>query len=462
MEIIRNYFRFDQLGTNFKTEIIAGSTTFMTMAYIIVVNPAILSNAHGAKMSFEAVMTATCLASAFATLLMAFIAKYPIALAPGMGLNAFFSFEICNMVARLQGQHQVAQGVEPWQLALGMVFISGVLFTILSLLKVREMIINAIPSSLKFAISCGIGLFIAFIGLMEAGIVVGNPQTFVQFGKLSHPPTLLALMGLLITIILLALKVRGAILLGLIATGLLGIPFGIVSFDGVLSTPPPMTTFGQLHVFDVFSVYFIAPILMLLFFDMFDTIGTLVGVSNQAGFLKDGKLPRATGALASDSVGTMVGSIMGTSTVTSYIESASGVAEGGRSGFASVVTALLFVLALFFSPLIKMFAASAPSAINPEIFLRPITAPALILVGYMMMKSVKLIQWDDITEGVPAFLTILMMPLTFSISHGFSVGFISYPIVKTAAGKAKEVHWLIWTLAGILLTRYIFLPMSLG
>ncbi len=458
---MKNFFRFEELGTSYRTETLAGVTTFMTMAYIIVVNPAILSNAFGAKMSFEAVMAATCIASAVATIVMALWAKYPIALAPGMGLNAFFSFEICNMIAALQAQHQVAEGVEPWKIALGMVFMSGCLFLLLTFLKVRELIVNSVPTALKHGIACGIGLFIAFIGLEEAGVITSHPVTFVQLGKLAEPATILAIIGLAVTLGLIAMRVRGAILIGLVATGLLGIPFGIVRFEGVISAPPQPTALFQMDLGHAFSFYFITPILMLLFFDMFDTIGTLIGVGQKGGMLVDGKLPRATQALAADSIGTIVGAVAGTSTVTSYIESAAGVAEGGRTGFASLVTAALFLVAMFFSPLVRMFGASVPSSLNPEIFLRPVTAPALITVGFLMMSSIRHIDWDDITEGGPAFLTVLTMPLTFSISHGFAIGFISYPLLKAAAGKAKEVPALVWALMAIFLARYIFLPIHL-
>ncbi|MCB1153347.1 MAG: NCS2 family permease [Deltaproteobacteria bacterium] len=458
---IDEYFGFAEAGTNLRTETIAGATTFMTMAYIIVVNPAILSNAAGARMNFGAVMTATCVASAFATLLMAVLARYPIALAPGMGLNAFFSFEVCNFIAGLQARGEVAGGVAPWQIALGMVFISGFVFTALTFLKVREMIIHAVPECLKHGIAGGIGLFIAFIGLEEAGLIADHPVTFVQLGSVTSAPTLLALVGLAITAILMARRVRGAIFLGIVATGLLGIPLGIVEFGGVISTPPSPSAFAKLRINDALVFPLIAPILMMLFVDMFDTIGTLIGVAGQGGFLRDGRLPRATRALTADALGTVFGSIAGTSTVTSYIESAAGVSEGGRTGFASVVTAGLFLLALFFSPLVTMFGASVPSPLNPEIYLRPVTAPALILVGFLMLRTVRQIAWDDVTEGFPAFVTIIAMPLTFSIATGFSAGFVAYPLVKTAAGKAREVHPLAWALAALFLARYVFLPIRL-
>ncbi|MBZ0274023.1 NCS2 family permease [bacterium] len=461
-DFLERAFRLSANSTTVRTEVLAGVTTFMTMAYIIVVNPAILASANGARMDFGAVMVATCLAAAFGTIVMGVVARYPIALAPGMGLNAFFSYEICNAVARLQAEHKVAEGVEPWQIALGMVFISGVIFTILTTLRIRKMVVNAVPGSLKIAIAAGIGFFIAVIGLMEAGVIVAHPVTFVQLGDVLSAPTLLAIFGVALTAALLARGVRGAILIGLVATGLGGIPLGIVSFSGgVVSAPPTLSTFGELRIVDALSWPFVAPILMLLFVDMFDTIGTLVGVTHQGGMLRKGELPRASRALASDAIATMGGAVLGTSTVTSYVESAAGVSAGGRTGLANVVTAALFLVAIFFSPIVAMFGASVPSPADPNVFLRPVTAPALILVGFLMMRGLRSVDWDDLTESLPVFLTILVMPLTFSISHGFAAGFVSYALVKLAAGKRKDVHPLVWGLAGIFVARYVFLPIHL-
>jgi len=440
--MLQRYFRLKELGTTVKTEIDAGIVTFMTMAYIIFVNPAILSDGNGAGMSFSGVMGATCLASFFASIMMGLVARYPIALAPGMGMNAYFSYNIC-----------AAMGV-PWEIALGIVFISGVVFTILTLCRAREMIVDAVPEGIKLATAAGIGLFIAFIGLQHAGIVVSHKATFVQLGDLSKTPTLVALFGLVLTTALMARRVKGAVLWGLLATGLAGVSTGITEFKGVLGLPDIGSVALKLDVVGAFSLKYITPIIVLLFFDMFDTIGTLIGVSEQCGFVKNGKLPRINRALLSDSVGTMAGAALGTSTVTSYIESAAGVIEGGRSGLASIVTGLLFLVAMFFTPIAKLFGAGC--VVNGQV-LHPITAPALIIVGCLMMKSIPKVKWDDFTEAIPAFLTIILMPLTFSISNGLAIGFISYPIVKACAGRTKEVHWLVYVLAAIFLVRYIVL-----
>ena len=452
--ILEEFFRLRENHTTFRRELLGGLTTFMTMAYIVIVNPAILSNTSGAGMDFSAVMGATCLASAFATLMMGLVARYPIALAPGMGLNAFFSFEIC-----------AALNV-PWQVALGMVFISGVVFTILTLVRVREMILEAIPESLKLATAAGIGLFIAFIGLEHAGGVDIKLETLVKIGNLHRPPTLLALGGLALTCVLLARKVRGAIIIGILASGITALATGMIHFSGIAGIPPVGKIFGQLDVRGAFRLEFIAPMVVLLFFDMFDTIGTLIGVSSQAGFLRHGKLPRATQALLSDSVGSMAGAVMGTSTVTSYIESTAGVAEGARTGLANVVTALLFVIAFFFAPVAQMFGSGvevsrsimvAGQLEHYSTYLYPVTAPALIVVGFLMMANVGKIKWREVSEGIPAFLTIILMPLTFSISHGLAIGFISYPLLKALSGQARKVHWLVYALAGLFVLRYIFL-----
>ncbi len=450
--ILEKFFRLRENHTTLRRELLGGLTTFMTMAYIVIVNPAILSN--GAGMDFSAVMGATCLASAFATLVMAFAARYPIALAPGMGLNAFFSFEIC-----------AAMGV-PWQVALGMVFISGLVFTILTLVRVREMILEAIPESLKLATAAGIGVFIAFIGLEHAGVVDIQHETLVKIGNLHRPATLLALGGLALTCVLLARKVRGAIIIGILASGAVALATRMIHFGGITGIPQLGKVFAQLDIRGALRLEFIAPMVVLLFFDMFDTIGTLIGVSSQAGFLRQGKLPRATRALLSDSVGTMSGALLGTSTVTSYIESAAGVAEGARTGLANIVTALLFVAAFFFAPVAAMFGSgvevSRTIVVAGELeqyttFLYPVTAPALIVVGFLMMANVGKIKWRDMTEGIPAFLTIILMPLTFSISHGLAIGFISYPLLKALSGQARKVHWLVYVLAGLFVLRYIFL-----
>jgi len=443
MKILTDYFELEKRGTDIKTEFIAGATTFMTMAYIIFVNPAILSAPSGSNMDFRAVTAATCIAAAFATLMMGFLANYPIALAPGMGLNAFFSFVVCGKM-----------GV-PWQTALGIVFASGVIFTLLSTSKIRELIVNSIPQSLKLASAAGIGLFIAFIGLKSAGFVISDPNTFVTFGTLGSPPTLLSFTGLIILIMLSARKVKGAILISILITGIIGITFGMVEFTNILGTADLSKTFFKLDVIDIFQLKYLAPILIFLFFDMFDTIGTLVGVGEQAGFIKDGKLPRGNRALVSDSVGTIAGSLLGTSTVTSYIESTAGISSGGRTGLANVFTAIFFISALFFVPLAEMFGGGYK--ISENVYLYPVTAPALIVVGSLMMGNIKKIQWEDITEAFPAFLTIILMPLTFSIAEGLAAGFVFYAFLKLVSGRGHEASWLVYVLSLILILRYIFL-----
>ncbi len=437
---IKTFFKFEENRTNFRTETIAGLTTFMTMSYIIFVNPAILS---ASGMDFNAVMMATCIAAAIGTLVMGLIANYPIALAPGMGLNAFFTFEVC-----------IAMNV-PWQVALGMVFVSGCCFFILTLLKIREMILNAIPQVLKLSTAAGIGLFIAFIGFKDAGIVVDNPATFVSLGDLASSPVLLAVFGLLLTSGLLARHVKGAIIIGIIATAILGIATGLIKFQPAAEVSI-MPTLGKLNFKDLFKVAYVVPIITLLFVDMFDTIGTLIGVSERAGFLDEkGNLPRASRALASDAAATVVGAFLGTSTTTSYIESAAGISEGGRTGFANIVTAVMFLLALLIAPLAQTFGGGYKVA--EGVFLYPVTAPALIVVGCLMMSAVKKINWSDYAEAFPAFFTILAMPLTFSISNGLALGFITYSVIMVIAGRAREVHPLNYALAVIFLARYIFL-----
>jgi len=441
--MLERLFRLSENGTTVRAEVIGGATTFMAMAYIIFVNPGILSAPGGAGMDFRAVMAATCVASALATLLMGFLAKYPIALAPGMGLNAYFSFTICGRM-----------GV-PWEIALGIVFISGLVFTILAVVRVREMILTAIPTTLKLATAGGIGLFIAFIGMHDGGIVKADPATFVTLGDLGNPPTLVALFGLVATGGLMAGRVRGALFWGILITGVVGIIAGITEFTGVVAMPDMSPTFLKMRPLAALRVEYIAPIFVLLFFDMFDTVGTLVGVGTQAGYMKDGKLPRATKALLSDSIGTMVGAAAGTSTTTSFIESIAGVSSGARTGLANVVTAALFLIALFFSPLAEMFG----EGINGPggVLLHPITAPALIIVGCLMMKSVAKVDWDDFSEAIPAFLTLIVMPFTYSISQGLAIGFTSYPLLKLLSGRGREVHWLVYVLAGLFVLRYIFL-----
>lgn len=440
---IESFFKLKENGSDIKTEFIAGTTTFMTMAYIIFINPAILSSPQGANMDFNAVVAATCITSAIATLMMGLLANYPIALAPGMGLNAFFSFTVCG-----------AMGV-PWETALGIVFFSGLLFTLLSIMKIREKIINSIPGSLKFASATGIGVFIAFIGLKNAGFVVSDPNTFVTLGQLDSPAVLLSLAGLAVTSALVARKIKGAIFLGILLTGITGIMFGLIELHNIIGTADISPTFLKLDLTSLFEAKYIAPILIFFFFDMFDTLGTLAGVGEQGGFIKDGKLERATPALLSDSLGTVMGSLAGTSTVTSYIESSAGIAEGGKTGLTSVFTSMYFLAALFFVPLAEMFGSGYEVA--DSVFLYPVTAPALIIVGSYMLVNVKKIAWDDMTEAFPAFMTIIIMPLTFSIAHGLSAGFISYAFLKLVSGRGRELDRLVYVIAFLLILRYMLL-----
>ena len=425
---IAQYFEFDKHKTDFKIETLAGITTFMTMAYIIFVNPQILSITG---MDFGAVMVATCIASAIATLVMGVYAKYPFALAPGMGLNAYFTYGIC-----------LGMGVD-WRVALGAVFISGILFIILTLTKIRSMIFNGIPNTIKYGTAVGIGLFIAFIGLKSAGIVVSSEATLVTLGNLMAPQTLLALFGIFLIGILMSRKIVGAILWGIILISLIGMAMGLSPIpESIISMPPSITpTFMQLDIIGALNLGLLTIILSLFMVDLFDTLGTLGALSSQAGYLKDGKLPRADNALMSDSIGTTIGSLLGTSTVTTYIESAAGIALGGRTGFVSIIVALLFLLALFFYPLVKAIPAYA-------------TAPALVIVGTLMMSHVKEIDWEDVSEAIPAFMTLISIPLTYSISTGLALGFISYPILKIASGKAKEVHWIVYLLAIVFALKY--------
>jgi AGZA family xanthine/uracil permease-like MFS transporter len=436
-------FKIKESGSTVRNEIIAGITTFMTMAYIIFVNPAILS--QGAGMDFDAVMVATCLSAAVATILMALLANYPIAQAPGMGINALFSFEIC-----------ASMGV-PWPVALGIVFLSGSLFLLLTLLKIRDKIFDAVPAGIKYGIATGIGIFIAFIGLKEAGIVISDPVTFVSMGELDSPPTLLAIAGLLVTAILMARQIKGAILIGIVFTGLLGIFFGIVKYQGLVSPIPSIApTWGKLDILGAMKFTYVTPIVTILFLNMFDTIGTLIGVSEQGGMMKDGKLPRAGRALMSDAIGTTFGAVCGTSPITSYIESAAGVSEGGRTGLANMVTAGLLLLALFFSPLASMFGGGYVME-GSEMILHPVTAPALIVVGSLMMHNITKIHWTVPDESIPTFLTIITMPLTFSISNGLAIGFVSYPVIKLFCGKGRDVHWMVYLLSAIFIVGYLLL-----
>ena len=437
-------FRLGENKTTVKTEIVAGITTFMTLSYIIFVQPAVLSKAG---MDFGAVMTATCLASAFATFLMGIYANYPIALAPAMGHNFYFAFTVCGAVT--------AGGMGyRWETALGAVFISGLIFVVLTKIGFRETLLNSIPESLKYAISVGIGLLIAFVGLQWAGIVVATPGILVGLGNLKSTPVLLSIAGLLITSILISKGVRGAILFGMVGTALAGLPLGIVKYHGILSMPPSLApTFLKLDLNGIFSASGATIIFIFFFLALFDTIGTLVGVSEQAGFIKNGRLPRAEKALLSDSVGMTAGALLGTSTVTSYIESAAGIATGGRTGLSNITTGVLLVAALFFSPLAMM--AGGGYEASKGVFLYPVIAPVLIIIGSMMIKGVKHIRWDDTSESIPAFLTIMIMVATVSITEGIAFGFISYSILKLISDKRRDVHWMIYLFSSLFVLRYI-------
>ncbi|MFC4075274.1 NCS2 family permease [Salinithrix halophila] len=432
---IVRYFGFREHRTNLKTEILAGATTFLTMAYILLVNPFLLGKEAG--MDFGAVFVATALASAIGTLLMGVLANYPIALAPGMGLNAYFTYTVV-----------LGMGVS-WETALGAVFLSGFIFLVLTVTKLRELIINAIPPGLKYAVSAGIGLFIAFIGLKNAQFIVPNDATYVSLNpNLLKPGELLTLFGLVLTLFLMIRGLKGAVFFGMIGTAVAGMVTGVVQVpDKIFDAPPSLApTLMQMDIMGALDMGFFAIIFAFLFVDLFDTAGTLVGVSNQAGLLKNNKLPRAGRALTADSVATMSGAALGTSTVTSYIESTAGVASGGRTGMTAVTTGLLFLLSIFFFPLVEAFASVAA-----------ITSPALIIVGVLMAASLKEIEWKDLSEAVPAFLTVLMMPLTFSIATGIAVGFILYPLAKIFAGKWKSVHLIIYILAALFIIRFVFL-----
>jgi AGZA family xanthine/uracil permease-like MFS transporter len=442
IHMLEKLFHLQESGTNIKREVIAGFTTFMTLSYIIFVQPAVLG---AAGMDPSAVMAATCIASAIGTLLMAFLANYPIALAPAMGHNFYFAFTVC-----------ITLGVS-WQHALGAVFIAGLLFILLSSVGLRETVIVVMPNALKNGIPVGIGLLIALVGLEWGGIVVSHPATYVTLGKLSSPPALLSLFGLGVIATLFALKVRGAILIGIFASTVAGLITGLVKFQGIVSVPPSIApTFLKLEIPNIFvEPHFIAIIFVFFFLALFDTVGTLIGVTQQAGIMVDGKLPKARQALLADAIATSTGALLGTSTVTSYIESASGISAGGRTGLSNIVTAALLLLALFFNPLIKMVGAGYQ--VGENTFLYPVIAPALIVVGSLMLKNVVHIDWEDMTESIPAFLTLVMMPFTFSITEGIAFGFISYALLKLVSGKGKEVHWLIYLFALLFVARYIWL-----
>jgi len=435
-EFLEKKFQLSENGTDTKTEIIAGFTTFMTMAYIIFVNPTILSDAG---MPWNGVFIATIMGIVLGTVCMALLTNYPFALASGMGLNAFFAYSVV-----------IGMGVS-WQVALGIIFLEGVLFIILSVTPIREMVINCIPMGLKASISAGIGLFIAFIGLQNAGLVVRDEATLVAIGDVFSGTGLVAIAGLVIMGVLHTLKVKGSILWGILGATIIGYLPGLnvtPPFQGLFAVPQFSDWSGVLFKLDIvgaLDITLIAVIFSFLFVDIFDTAGTLVGVSTQAGYLdEDGNLPKASKALLADAIGTTGGAIFGTSTVTTYIESASGVSEGGRTGLTGIVVAILFFLSLFLRPLVGIVPGAA-------------TAPALIVVGTMMMHNILSIKWDDFSEALPAFVCLIAIPLTYSIANGIALGFITYPLIKLLSGKGKEVHGLVYILGILFVIKFIWL-----
>ncbi|TCO06781.1 NCS2 family permease [Natronoflexus pectinivorans] len=430
--MLEKFFKLKENKTNIRTEFIAGITTFMTMAYILAVNPGILS---ATGMDVNAVFTATALSAVVATLVMALWAKLPFALAPGMGLNAFFAYTVV-----------ITMGYS-WEFALTAVFLEGIIFLLLTAFNVRELIVNAIPMNIKHAISAGIGLFIAFIGMQNAGLIVASEATMVTLGDMSSHTIWVALFGLLLIGVLLALKVKGALLIGIFASAIIGIPLGVTTLpEGTLvSLPPSLEPIAFKFDFSqILSVDMLIILLTFLFVDLFDTVGTLVGVASKANMIdKNGKLPRVKQALFADAIGTTFGSMMGTSTVTTYVESASGVAEGGRTGLTSLTVAGMFTLALFFAPLFLMVPGAA-------------TAPALILVGSFMMSPILKINFDDYTESIPVFLTIIMMPLSYSIAEGIVFGMLSYVGLKLLSGRHREISLVMYILALLFLASFFF------
>lgn len=429
--MFEKFFKLKQNGTNPRTEIIAGITTFLTMAYILAVNPSILS---ATGMDANALFTTTAIAAIVGTLVMALWAKLPFALAPGMGLNAFFAFSVVLGMGHT------------WQFALTAVLIEGIIFIILTAFNVREAIANAIPKSVRTAISAGIGLFIAFIGLQNAGIIVNHDATLVSLGDITSGKALLGIIGLLITSILVVKKVKGDLLIGIILTAVIGIPLGITQLNGFMSLPPSIEPiFFQFDFSQIFTFEMAVIVFTFLFVDIFDTLGTLVGVSTKANMLdKDGKIPNAKKAFMADAIGTTAGAILGTSTVTTYVESAAGVSEGGRTGMTALITALCFAVALFFAPVFLAIPGAA-------------TAPALILVGLYMLSPIKELDFSDFSETIPAFICIIAMPLAYSIAEGITLGVLSYVIINLIAGNFKKLSIGMYVLAVLFILKYIFI-----
>ncbi len=442
------FFRLAENGTSVSTEILAGVTTFLTMAYIIFVQPAVLSTDFAGKptgLDFNAVLLATCLAAAAATTLMALLARYPIALAPGMGENFFFVSVVMTLTTLGMA--------DAWKTALAIVFLSGAVFLILSFCRVREAVIDGISPSMGNAIAAGIGLFIAFIGLRNGGLIVAKPGTLVGLAtQVVSADVAIFGFGLLVTAVLHARRIRASILLGILAAGLLAFGLGKVSYQGILGLPAiEKSAVWQMDFRGALSLTCLPFIVVFLFMDLFDSVGTLMGVAQQAGLLKNGRLPRASQALLADAAGTVAGAALGTSTVTSFIESATGVEQGGRTGLTGLTVAALFVLAIFFSPLVAMIGQYPP-----------ITAPALVVVGALMLRNSQNIDWQDFSESIPSFLIIVGIPLTYSIADGLALGFVSYPLVKFFSGKGREVKWPMYLLAAILVYYFLYFRTQLG
>lgn len=431
---IQKTFGMDPAKHSIRTEIIAGITTFLTMAYILAVNPSIFGALATQGMPTDAVFTATALAAIVGCLVMSIYAKKPFGLAPGMGLNAFFVFTVCLGMGH------------SWQMALTAIFLEGILFILLTITNVRKLIVDAIPMNLKRAIGAGIGLYIAFIGLKSAGIIVSSDSTSVTLGPLSDSTSILAIIGLLLTSVLVILKVRGGMLLGILVTTIIGIPMGVTHFNGLLSTPPSISSiFCQFEWSQIFSWDMVAIVFTFLFIDMFDTIGTVVGVSVKSGMVDEkGNVDGINKVLMADAVATVAGAMFGTSTTTTYIESASGVSEGGRTGLTSFAIAVCFAIALLFSPLFLAIPGAA-------------TGPVLFIVGVMMAAPVKEIDWEDYSEAIPAFVTMLLMPLAYSISDGIMLGMISYVVINALTGKFKKVSVTMWILAVLFVLRYVLM-----
>ena len=430
MNFLEKIFKISEHNSSVRVELLAGLTTFLAMSYIIFVNPSILSEAG---LDWGAVFVATCIASAFGCILMGVVANYPIALAPGMGLNAYFTYTVC-----------LGMGV-PWQVALAAVCVSGIVFVIFSVLKIREAIINGIPRSLKFAIGAGIGLFLTLIGMENAGISVDHPKTLLTLGVISSPEVLLALLGFFILVALDHFRVRGAIIISILSITVLAIVFhvGDAEFKGIVGDIPSIApTLMQMDFKNLFTPALLSVIFVFFLVDLFDSTGTMIGVAHRAGLLNEkGELPRLNRALLADSSAIVAGSALGTSSVTAYVESAAGVAAGGKTGLTSIVVGVLFLAALWFSPLVGSVPAFA-------------TAPALIFVGILMMKGCLEIDWNDLTEAAPAFFTIAFMPFTYSIANGIAMGFISYAIIKALCGKAREVPIMVWIVSALWVAKF--------